>query len=450
MTSEAPREFDLYKNKSLLSEVYRVYNDSKSDENEKILENVNPEFGKSVDEFTATTKGGSKVPITDIKKLLNARTKVTYKYLGNERYIALWYPLNKLEQIQTEKFNLMLDHAIKQNSETKKKLDKDFYSGYDSNKLPMTVVHHPYEKVQGETQYVDIEITFNFPKTYANTIDDSTRIENRIIIRFIQNFRHLMTEELDAEKLQTLQNSILEFKCSAMRSAMTQEGGTCFINAAFNVIRLSPDFSKLIELKTQNTTRKTQHFVRNGEILPEKCKSINPTACEETMDQMADVRNKRRHLGETICKMDGGAYKTVMKSICDTYGISLASEYKNNVNSDVVMSRNIAVNDIRYKLVGSLLAGDAHVVCGYFCTTTTGITPQARVFDSNGYDIAHDWVPESDEFDVFNICKSVFAKLKKESAKVPGDMGNYAVMSSATISLIYILVDSLRPTQTKT
>ena len=103
-------------------------------------------------------------------------------------------------------------------------------------------------------------------------------------------------------------------------------------------------------------------------------------------------------------------------------------------------------------MVGSLLAADAHVVCGYFCTTT-GITPQARVFDSNGYDIAHDWVPASDgKFDVFGKCKSVFALLKAESAKESGDLGNYAVYdeSSATISLIYILVDSLRPTQTKT
>jgi hypothetical protein len=239
--------------------------------------------------------------------------------------------------------------------------------------------------------------------------------------------------ELDAPKLQKLQNSILEFKCSAMRSAMTQEGGTCFINAAFNLIRLSPDFSKLIQLKTQNIVIDEE----TTDYLPAKCKREGKLACENRMVHMADVRNKRRYLGETICKKESGDVMEVLRDICDTYGISLG--FHPTIVTEVKISTNKVVDDKLYKLVGSVIHSGSHYVCGYFCKDTdTDTETTARVFDSNGSDIAYDWASAGRNFDVTKIVTDVFNGLSRTYAISPssGPRGH-------NIYLVYILVSSL-------
>lgn len=461
MTSQ--REFDLSTNDALFYEALRVYNDSKLG-GEKLNLEIEVEYPPNdgmIKYVHVTTIDGDKVDVfyPELQKLLNERTQVKYSQHDNpndnlnEPWIAAWYPLNKLEQIQTANFNSMLTNAIKQNSETKNKKYEPFYSGYDPEKPPMQVVHHPYKKGDSDdTQYVDIEITFNIPNIQ---VDGSGYHENQIIIRFIENFRYLMTQEdFNAEKLETLTNSILEFKCSAMRSAMTQEGGTCFINAVFNVIRLSPDFSNLIQKKTLTANS-------DRDYLPEKCDptdSTNPTdpndpndpkACkDDRMVHMADVRNKRRHIGNNICKLDSGYPVPVMEDICKTYGISLTIDPPTAAPlfEDVLISTNVVYDDLynkgKYKLIGSVIqsgahSGISHIVCGYFCATT------ARVFDSYGYDIAYDWAPSAAGFDINVIGKGVFDGLSAQTKKIddkmikPFKFEAYAV-GTPNIHLVYI------------
>jgi hypothetical protein len=182
------------------------------------------------------------------KELLNSRDTVRYSNKIKSQvvdgksinswdtttWIAVWYPIARLQQIAVDPFNKMLIQVIEDYRKTKK-IEDDEYLEYSPETNPMTVVYHKYD----DENYIDIEMSFNFP----NTERKHKNHKNRIVNRFLRNFSHVMTTALTVETLAIYKQEILNHQCAVMRSAMTQEGPTCFLNAAFNVVRLSTHLS---------------------------------------------------------------------------------------------------------------------------------------------------------------------------------------------------------------
>jgi len=161
---------------------------------------------------------------------------------------------------------------------------------------------------------------------------------------------------------------------------MTQEFGTCHVHAVFNVIRLSPQFSKLIQSRSE---------LKGTDYVPNVCDA----ECIQNMSYMADVRNKRRILAG-ICNFvpdkktvgGGGSPGHTLMYICKAYGLGCSIPSLPSPGSDVVLTNSTFDAD-EYQVVGSLIYNANHVVCGYFCGDG-----QQRVFDSNGVDIAYGWL----------------------------------------------------------
>lgn len=392
-----------------------------------------------------------KVLITQkqIKTLLNNRSTVNYsaKVDAVDTWIAVWYPTRRIQQINVDAFNTMLKQVIKDDRDTQIEED-DEYSEYLKTSNPMTVVHYPYVENKGvpgypreqqfEPGHIDIEISFHFPN-----LDKTDK--NRTTSRFLQNFRHVMTTALKQDTLEEYNKEILHHQCAVMRSAMTQEGSTCFLNAAFNVVRLSTHLSELLATKTQYHKESNDH-------LPIKCfgSDVGSTGerCKKHKHYMADHRNKRRHLvkgeacpyfktakdkknriinnkGEDVTVAGPEAdHVQVLIDILDTYDITYENledatdksfgkpeEYpvwyaeqikkhetlhgKGKTQTDVVISNGVPTSELTifkpagYTLVASLIRCDDHVICGYLCERKD--TPEPRVFDSNGYDFAYNW-----------------------------------------------------------
>lgn len=462
------RQFDFFKNRMLYREVCELY-------------------GK---DFTATKD--------DAKQLLNKRTTVTYQpmFVGREiddpdpkkrvvvydlvknTYIAVWYPRKRIQPIAVENLNKMLTELITDDRDTKRDED-DEYVEYDKlRKHPMTVVHHEYDDDgDDDDKHVDIEISFNFPTTYSpedllnkNTV---TYDKNRVITRFLGNFRDFMTnnkEPFTDTTYDVFHAKILKHQCAVKRSAMTQSGSTCFLNAAFNVFRLSPELSKLIQDKIPTIHSKDTDYY------PEKCGE--DSYCFKTMNFMADSRNKRRHIQSHNCTYIPAtgpnifSFEKVIHDILYLYAIShkiLDLAYMRDNKIDIVLDEDEYVVTTRvtplaynlvdraslfykppgYTLVASLIRTANHGVCGYFCEK--GGIREPRVFDSNGFDIDYNWNVKTIQ-EVSDVVSKVFVQFNGYRKSTPYKTCDATAVDAATTNnekmpncdIIFVYVNNKR------
>jgi hypothetical protein len=394
------REFDLRSNKQLKKEAVEVYHVSEGQELIIPEEKYNIISDTSVDNEAIQALiiqnvgvEDTRVEISHLKYLLNQRKTVTYrKQTGNASYIAVWYPLNELQQIKTAELNSLLTETINQNFDTR---IEGRAPEYNQQEPPMQVVYHNYTLVKEDGPRVDIEITFNFPykdaiyNRHTDTVNlDPVYYNNRFMIRFMVHLEFLITKKLDAKAIEAFKKETINNHC-AMRLAMTQEFGSCYVHAVFNVIRLSPQFSKLIQSRSK---------IIGTDYVPNVCDA----ECIHNMYYMADVRNKRRILTGICAKPTsdqktsdqktsdqktvggGGSPGHTLRDICKVYQLGCSIPSSPSPGSDVVLT-NSSFDANEYQVVGSLIYNATHVVCGYFCDG------QQRVFDSKGVDIAYDW-----------------------------------------------------------